>query len=99
MREKAERPESIIDRDDDEIAGRGERASVVKRLRAGTENESAAVDPHEDRQRRGARRIGHPDIEREAIFVAARVDRRRSDANLRAYLRGCRGVARRRPWR
>ena len=53
MREKAERVEAMVERDDDD-ALRGEAAAVVARLRSRADDEAAAVDPDHHRQRRVA---------------------------------------------
>ena len=68
MREEAERVEAMVDGDDDDPLRR-QPAAVVTRLRAGTDDEAAAVDPEQHRQvSRLARRGRSPDVEIEAIL-------------------------------
>ena len=49
MREEAERIEAMVDGDDDDPLRR-QSGAVVTRLRAGTDDEAAAVDPEQHRQ-------------------------------------------------
>src|SRR6266480_850235 len=70
MREKTERTETIIERDDDRALLREPR-TVVPFLTAEPGPESAAVDPDKNGKRdagRGKRERLRPDVEVEAVF-------------------------------
>ena len=65
--EEAERAESIVDRDYDDVSAFGEHGAVVEPFAAGANREGAAVDPDHDRPR-GVIGGGRPDVEEEAVF-------------------------------
>src|SRR6185312_17336787 len=68
MREKAERPEPIVVRHEND-AFAGEHLAVVAWLGAGTACEAAAVGPHDDRAFFRCRFRTRPDIDVEAVFA------------------------------
>jgi hypothetical protein len=72
MREKAKRPQPIIQRDADG-ALYGEHATVVPVFSTEAGEESSAVNPHHDRA--SAIERGRPDVEVEAILGHARLVR------------------------
>lgn len=66
--EIAEGAETVIDRDDHDVAARGEWPAVVEGLVAGPVRETAAVNPEEHRAA-GAIRGGAKDVQVEAVLV------------------------------
>ncbi len=62
MGEKAQRVEAMVQRHDEDAAGRETRA-VVARLSAGADDEASAVNPNHRRQSR-SRRWGRPESRR-----------------------------------
>jgi hypothetical protein len=97
MSQKPERSDAIVDGDEDEVAGGNELAAVIERLRPAPEEERATVDPDHDGQGLRGDRLRGPDVESEAILVAARVDRGATDLDLRTHLGGGPRVTRRGP--
>ena len=75
--QEAERPEPVVDRDDDDVAVRHELGAVVPRRVARAEDERAAVDPEHHRPLGVvARRCPH--VEVEAVFADLRLLGRRT---------------------
>src|SRR5438876_271643 len=72
MREEAERPETIVDSDDDRTFG-GEVLAVIPREAARAAGETAAVDPQHHRPLVVRRVRAGPDVQIEAVFAACRL--------------------------
>ena len=68
--EEAKWSQPVIGRDDDRTGLLGEAPSVVRGEIRGRSNERPGVQPHEHGHARGHRRLGHPDIQLEAVFHA-----------------------------
>ncbi len=92
MGQEAQRSQPVVDRDDDDVAPRGEPAGVVD-VGAAVE-EPAPVDPHHDRPSGGGRRAGRrPDVEVEAVLTGGPSEVRVEGGVLDAAHPGLGGVA------
>jgi len=68
VRQEAEGPEAVVDRDYDEIAAR-QFHTVVERYGHGPFAKSAAIDENEDRKSSGSRACRRPQIQIQAVFA------------------------------
>ena len=101
MREKAQRAEAVVDRDED-LALLDERNALIQRLVAEAALEAAAVDPEMHRQVLARRVRRRPDVQVQAV-LALRVVQKRVHADepavLDAHVAERRAIAHARPGR